>query len=164
MTSIAKTSTTRRTHRSIGLIAVALTTATALAFTAAPAMADTDDYPSAWRDSGQDSQFDDWGYYNRECTSWVAWRLHTLGFEMPYGVGNADAWDDWPRADGHTVDSTPAVNAVAQHDSTGGGHVAMVIAVNDDGTIAISEYNGDYTGHYGERTVSASDYVYLHLI
>ncbi|AGL16037.1 N-acetylmuramoyl-L-alanine amidase sle1 [Actinoplanes sp. N902-109] len=134
-----------------------------MAFTATPALADTDDYPSSWRDAPMDSQFDDWGYYNRECTSWAAWRLHTRGFEMPYAVGNADGWDDWARTAGYTVDSNPTVGAVAQHDSQGGGHVAMVTAVNGS-TVTISEYNGDYNGNYGERDVAASDFVYLHLI
>src|SRR4051812_8163035 len=42
-----------------------------------------DDYP--YKDRAQDSGFDPWGEYFRECTSWVAWALHSRnGFEMPF--------------------------------------------------------------------------------
>ncbi|MFC3454818.1 hypothetical protein [Amycolatopsis speibonae] len=36
------------------------------------AAAGTDDYPAPWRSAAQDSLLDSWGYYNRECTSFVA--------------------------------------------------------------------------------------------
>jgi len=36
-----------------------------------------DDYPAKWKDVPQDSMFDDWGMYNRECVSFVAWRLYS---------------------------------------------------------------------------------------
>jgi surface antigen len=36
-----------------------------------------DDYPSRLKNAGQDSLVDPWQFYNRECTSWVAWRLNS---------------------------------------------------------------------------------------
>jgi surface antigen len=36
-----------------------------------------DDYPSRLKNAPQDSLVDPWQFYNRECTSWVAWRLNS---------------------------------------------------------------------------------------
>jgi len=54
---------------------VAVAVAGALA-TAAPAHATTDDYPAEWRTAPLDAKRDTWGFPTRECTSFVAWRMH----------------------------------------------------------------------------------------
>lgn len=127
---------------------------------ASPAHAWTmgDDYPSKWKDVAQDSVIDDWRQYNRECTSWVAWTLHSRnGFEMPWVNGTSGA-ADWGYADrsGYGADSTPAVGSVAWWDyGDGTGHVAWVAAVN--GTkVTIEEYNANWNGKYSTRTINAS--------
>src|SRR5258707_5673367 len=50
------------------------------------AYAGTDTYPAPWAPpTAQDSMFDTWHEYNRECTSYAAWMLHSVnGFEMPF--------------------------------------------------------------------------------
>jgi hypothetical protein len=74
----------------------------------------TGDYPASWRNAAQDSLVDTWGYYNRECTSWVAWRLRGRnGYEMTRAVGNANRWGDWARGRGYAVDGTPRVGRIA---------------------------------------------------
>lgn len=119
-----------------------------------------DDYPSKWRNAPKDSVADDWLHFNRECTSWVSWALHSRnGYEMPFH-DNADMWGSRARDLGVTVDKSPAVGSVAWWD--GGYHVAWVSAVN--GTkVTIEEYNaidankdGDYDGTYGTRTINAT--------
>ena len=121
---------------------------------AAPAaFAGVDNYPSKWKSVPRDSMFDDWGEYNRECTSWVAWRLHSNNhFEMPFHA-NADKWGPRAKALGYTVNTTPAVGAVAWWSSM---HVAWVEAVNPDKTITIEEYNIGGKGKYDETTIPAS--------
>jgi surface antigen len=124
---------------------------------------DGDDYPAKWRDADKDSTFDDWGYYNRECTSWVAWALHSReDFEMPWAVGNANQWDDWATEAGYTVDDTPKAGAIAQTDDGDYGHVAYVSEVDGD-SVTIEEYNYDGEGHYHSRDVAKSDFTYLHV-
>src|SRR4051794_38883530 len=126
---------------------------------ASPANAGTDDYPSKWRDVPQDSMFDDWREYNRECTSFAAWRLYSRnGFEMPF-YANASDWGPKARALGYQVDTTPRVGSIAW--SLSPQHVAWVEAV-DGANVTIEDYNSDYTGHYGEPTVAASQYQYIH--
>lgn len=123
-------------------------------------LAGIDDYPSKWKDATQDSIQDDWGLWNRECTSFVAWRLHSRnGFELPrsnsWGIGFGEA-GDWPShalSYGYKVDNTPAVGAVAWFSY---GHVAWVESVNNNGTVTIEEYNINLDGTYNERTISAS--------
>lgn len=117
------------------------------------AYAGVDDYPAKWRSIPRDSTFDSWGEYNRECTSWVAWRLHGRnGFEMPFHA-DADQWGVKAKKLGYIVDRTPAVGAVAWWSWR---HVAWVEAVNPDGSITIEEYNHGSTGKYDERTIPAS--------
>lgn len=128
-----------------------------------PGDAPVDDYPSQWRDIPQDSVFDTWREYNRECTSFVAWRLHSRDhFEMPFHA-NANMWGPNAQALGYRVDATPTVGSVAW--TAGGsalGHVAWVQAVN--GTrITLEDYNSDAHGHYAVHyDVLASGYNYIH--
>jgi CHAP domain len=97
---------------------------------------------------------DQWGYYNRECTSFVAWRLHSRnGFEMPRAIGNANAWGSWAQSHGYVVNSTPAVGAVAWW-SASSGHVAWVEAVSGT-NVTVEEYNFTVPGGYDERTLGA---------
>src|SRR5215472_17508838 len=119
-----------------------------------------DDYP--YKDSQPDFDGGDrWGFYARECTSFVAWRMNQLagkfsnGMSGPKGAptdapiavwGNGDHWASHARNIGFRVDNTPSVGAIAHFDpgiSGAGsmGHVAYVAQVNGDGTIVIEEYN-----------------------
>lgn len=120
-----------------------------------PAMADTDNYPAKWAGVPIDSVFDDWREYNRECTSWVAWRLHSRnGFEMPFN-DNAYNWGPRAKALGYLVDQNPAPGAVAWWSS---GHVAWVESVSPDRSKAhVSEYNNPAgSGAFNQRDIAAS--------
>jgi surface antigen len=121
-------------------------------------IAPVDDYPSKWKDIAQDSVFDDWGEWNRECTSFVAFRLATRnGFAMPF-YDNADQWGPRARALGYAVDDTPAIGAVAWKAS---GHVAWVRHV-EGGTVFVEDYNVHLNGTYSEYSTPASDWKYIH--
>jgi surface antigen len=145
--------------RTLSTIACALLAVSAtVAASSSPAYAGVDDYPAQWRSASQDSTFDSWREYNRECTSFVAWRLHSRsGFEMPF-YDSATGWGTDARARGYAVNATPAAGSVAWAAS---GHVAWVEAVSGS-TVTIEDYNSDYTGHYRERTVAATTYQYIH--
>ncbi len=120
------------------------------------AYAGTDDYPAKWKNAARDSMFDSWGEYNRECTSWVAWRLHGHNsFEMPFH-GNADDWGAKAKKLGYTVNKTPAVGSVAWWDTSTRSHVAWVEAVNPNNTVTIEEYNIGGSGRYDETTIATS--------
>ncbi|TFC08836.1 cell wall-binding repeat-containing protein [Cryobacterium sp. MDB2-33-2] len=140
-----------------GLVTVVVLAASALVFAPA-ASAGTDDYPDQWKNVPIDSMFDTWREYNRECTSFVAWRLHSRnGFEMPF-FNDATGWADDARARGYTVDMNPTVGSVAWWAY---GHLAWVESVNPGGTVTVEAYNwrtvtGDHDGAYHESTYSAS--------
>src|SRR5215467_7176357 len=110
-----------------GLLALALFTTLAMGGVAfvSSASAGTDDYPTAiagchsasnpggpaftcdLKDSPQDSLIDPWREFNRECTSFVAWRLYSRnGFTMPF---HADAylWKSKAQGLAYTVDNNP---------------------------------------------------------
>jgi surface antigen len=132
------------------------------------AYASNDDYPSQWKNAAMDSMFDSWGEYNRECTSFVAWRLSSKnGYSMPFH-DNAMNWAADAKTRGIMVDSSPALGSVAYK----GNHVAWVESVSTDKTkVTLEEYNevdsnsngvyGD-DGTYSERTVAANMYQYIH--
>src|SRR6476659_4140471 len=124
-----------------------------------------DDYPARLKNAGLDALVDPWQFYNRECTSWVAWRLNSenqVAFtDYWQGVhwGNASNWRNAARSLNIPVDDNPTRGAVAwwSAGSAGSsrGHVAWVQTVSD-GAITIEEYNYLRAGFYDTRTISRS--------
>ncbi|GGA57983.1 hypothetical protein GCM10007416_33990 [Kroppenstedtia guangzhouensis] len=120
-----------------------------------------DNYPYK---TANTSGADRWGFYIRQCTSFVAWRLNQAGIPFHNTMkggrfGNAENWADNARRLGYTVNNKPAVGAVAQWNAgafghSGYGHVAYVTAV-DGSKITIEEYNYKRFS-YSRRTLPAS--------
>ena len=76
----------------------------------------------------------DYGY----CTWYVANRI-----AVPSNWGNANTWDNLAPLSGWTVSSVPRAGAIGQSNRGSEGHVAVVEAVSDDGTmIKYSDMNG----------------------
>jgi surface antigen len=125
-----------------------------------------DDYPESLRQAPRDSVIDPWRFYNRECTSFVAWRMNSTNhvdfqnFMAGGRFGSAYNWDDNARQLGYRVDNVPARGAIAESDRE--GHVAWVAAVGD-GVVTIEDYNYTHPGEYGTRTVPTSQYIYIHI-
>lgn len=139
-----------------------------VAVASTPAFAGTDDYPANLKSVAMDSTVDQWGFYNRECTSFVAWRLNATN-GIPFSnvaqtglYGNAATWKDRAIAEGKVVDNIPAVGAVAWWDF---GHVAWVESVSPDGSqVTIEDYNSTNDGTYDERTIPTSSVTkFLHI-
>jgi surface antigen len=119
-----------------------------------------DDYPAALKNRAQDSVLDDWKEFNRECTSFVAFRLASrAGFTMPF-YDDAINWGPRAQKLGYSVNDTPAIGAVAWT-TAHGGHVAWVADVQGT-NVVIEQYNADFHGHYSYATVPASSFKYIH--
>jgi surface antigen len=165
----------RSAHRSLqAILALALVAGVAL-LAAMPAVAGADDYPAQWKSARMDTIADTWRFWNRECTSFVAWRLHTRnGFELnndydrdgTLDFGNASNWASAAYSFEFPVDDTPAVGAVAWRS----GHVAWVESVGN-GTVTIEDYNGVDSNHngvfgddgtYSTRQEKTSAFQYIH--
>lgn len=90
------------------------------------------------------------GFFQGQCTSWVAQRLgqrNGFTFSNWYdGVhwGDAVDWRKAAKGLGYRVDKVPATGAVGWYAR---GHVSYVEDVNADGSVVISEMNTD--GHNG---------------
>lgn len=68
-----------------------------------------DDYPANLKNAAPDSIIDPWRLYNRECTSFTAYRLSSVNkFELPGAYGNGAQWGGRARREGYTVDMNPA--------------------------------------------------------
>ena len=112
-----------------------------------------DDYPAQWKNTQQDAVVDSWGLWNRECTSFVAYRLSSVnGYELPRAYGNATSWGTHARSQGIRVDNTPGLGSVAWNSF---GHVAWVSNVLGN-SVEIEEYNYGYTGAYHRRVIPVS--------
>lgn len=102
-------------------------------------------YPNVWCQASQDSLVDDYGYYNRECVSYVAWKRASLGKWVPMYWGNAGDW--WGRG---SADISPQYGDIVVWPYGGSspfGHVAIVES-NNGGSISVSEYNYSPRGGY----------------
>jgi surface antigen len=112
--------------------------------------------------ANEDCVPDIWGFFQRECTSFVAWRLNDAGirFHNNYdGVGegrdfsDASNWLSAAQRFGIPYDNSPSVGSVAWWSSN---HVAWVSAVDNQGYITIEEYNKNFDGNWSTRTIPAS--------
>ncbi|HVV26314.1 MAG TPA: CHAP domain-containing protein [Candidatus Saccharimonadales bacterium] len=93
------------------------------------------------------------GYDFGNCTWYVANLV-----PVPANWGNADTWAYYARLSGWTVRPTPSVGAIAQTSAGYFGHVALVKAVNGDGTVTITEMNHAGFDVVDTRTVSAAEF------
>lgn len=136
-------------------------------------------YPLKYANAPKDSITDPWGQKNRECASYVAWRVDATFHDMPkwdsdgiykYFKGHEPvsitqhsqaSWLDLARAYNIPTGSTPEQNSVAYAApgayigdnlyAAGPGHVMWVDAVKANGSIDVSEYNTDEDGAYHQR-------------
>lgn len=124
---------------------------------------------------------DPWGYFTRQCVSFVAWRMNQqMGWKegQPYPfsgstvglLGNAETWGPRLAAKGYKIDMNPAPGAIAWWGGNKGiantayGHVAVVTKVNDNGTVEIEQYNGDPPFGYSTMTLpvdNVSGYIHV---
>lgn len=113
-------------------------------------------YP--WPNEPNPAAVDPWLFFKRQCVSYTAWK-----FQAVYGQafintrpGQGSGWN-WPalaRDQGYKTSSIPTVGAVVSWPTGPGrpyGHTAWVEAINNDGTINVSEYNWVIERGYSER-------------
>jgi len=119
-------------------------------------------YPAEYCDAAHDSIVDQWGLYNRECVSYVAYvEQYVYGHQVPNfnGAGNADQWVSTLAADGAAyADGNPTVGAAVYMPIGGVGHMAVVDSVFQSGGqtwIHVSQYNfdEDLSGDYSTMDV-----------
>lgn len=114
-------------------------------------------YPEPYRSAKKDSLIDPSTCYNRECTSYCAWKVcETTGSWLKRtGDMNARNWIyRLPENGFKTVVSSPNGNKCIGVKQTGKyGHVVW-----SDGTLTITDYNWNSDGNFKEHTVTASAY------
>lgn len=106
-------------------------------------------------------QSDPWRYDVRNCTSYVAWRIHNDFGVAISGWGDAGNWDNAAVRAEYSVDMAPRVGDVAVWEGYY-GHVAFVTEVNDDGSVNVEQYNRGGTGQFSrESRVRAHKYIHI---
>lgn len=64
-----------------------------------------DDYPCNLKNAAPDTVIDPWRLFNRECTSFTAYRLSSVNhFTLPGAYGNGAQWGGRARQEGYIVD------------------------------------------------------------
>ncbi|WP_458816664.1 CHAP domain-containing protein [Leucobacter sp. HY1908] len=138
------------------------------------------DYPAKYKNLPwpytSNNIWDEWNFAYRQCTSFVAWRMNSANgvkFSNQYmGLtrwGDAGQWANSARSVGIRVDNIPEVGSIAWNGplyegASGFGHVAWVARVLDNGYIVIEEYNANWSGSYGTRTVRTDEFQgYIHV-
>lgn len=96
-------------------------------------------------------------YFWGQCVWYVANRK-----SVPAGWGNASDWLANAQAQGWSTGTEPRVGAVAWFPIGGEGHVAYTEAVNDDGTIQVSEMNVLGLGVVDYKTIDAHSVEYIY--
>jgi surface antigen len=171
----------RRARRLTVLAVTTLSTlALALPLADAASAAGGDDYP--WRTSTTNAA-DRWGFTQRQCVSFVAWREAQAGHPTSNSSqhwGSAASWDNTARALGVPISSRPRVGAIAHWNAgersawyangsarpngtitAGGyGHVGWVRAVYADGSALVEQYNMFGNRSYAAARVKAPRYLY----
>lgn len=91
-----------------------------------------------------------------QCTYYVA-----SHYQLPGNMGNADQWLQSAQNYGMATSQTAAVGDIVVYDGNGGysgyGHVAIVTAVNNDGTFVVSEMNYNAVDQVDQRTSTMQD-------
>lgn len=105
------------------------------------------------------------GYVFGYCTWYVYNERAAIGKPIGSNWGNAVSWAAYAAAAGYRVDHTPEVGAIQQNGG-GLGHVAIVVAVNDDGSYTISEMNAtagwDRVDQRSFSAAQAATYNFIH--
>lgn len=104
---------------------------------------------------GFSPQYGNNGYVYGYCTYYVASRI-----SVPKNWGNANTWDNYAQVSGWTVSSVPRVGAILQTDTGWAGHVGIVDAVSDDGSMILATDMNGWAGfgRVGSKWVPASTY------
>jgi hypothetical protein len=97
---------------------------------------------------------------NSYSPGFCTWFAKQMRPDLPNNLGNADTWFANAAAQGFSVGYEPRVGAVAAAISY--MHVAIVTAVNGDGTITVSEMNYQGWDVVSQRTTSASEFDYIY--
>lgn len=139
----------------------------------------TNDYP--YRTQSDFYAVDKWGFTQRQCVSFAAWRLAQHGDTISNkdDWGSALTWDEAARRLGHTATSRARVGAIAHWNAHEGGayysrgasrpdgrftaggygHVGWVKQVYADGSALVEQYNMGNSRSYSVMRVKAPRYL-----
>lgn len=120
-------------------------------------------YAEPWRSAPQDSLVDPSTCYNRECVSYVAWKIFELTGKWPTRTGsmNARHWVQRLAENGYTKVVTRPQNGGKYVGVTEQGTYGHVIWFEFDNVV--SEYNYSIRGGFDTRTVNLNAYKWVEI-
>ena len=119
-------------------------------------------YPEPYRSAAKDTKVDPSTCYNRECVSYVAWKIAEATGAWPKRTGdmNAKNWIYRLPSWGYKKVSAPKNGGLYVGVLTSGkyGHVVWF-----EGDRTVSEYNYGSAGNYGVRQINLSQYIWFEI-
>lgn len=119
-------------------------------------------YPEPYRSAAKDTKVDPSTCYNRECVSYVAWKIAEATGAWPKRTGdmNAKNWIYRLPSWGYKKVSAPKNGGLYVGVLTSGkyGHVVWF-----EGDRTISEYNYGSAGNYGVRQINLAQYIWFEI-
>lgn len=119
-------------------------------------------YPEPYRSAAKDTKVDPSTCYNRECVSYVAWKIAEATGAWPKRTGdmNAKEWIYRLPSWGYKKVSAPKNGGLYVGVLTSGkyGHVVWF-----EGDRTISEYNYGSAGNYGVRQINLAQYIWYEI-
>ena len=98
-----------------------------------------------------------------ECTSYAGYKTYEHWGVQIAGWSDGKYWGSVAKSRGYTVDDHPAPYTIGYSSHGAWGHVVWVEAVNFDGTIDYSEYNGHVVADFSYvKGATASQFRYIH--
>jgi surface antigen len=145
---------------------------------AKPTVRSNNSYPAVWANAPLDSVIDSWGMFNRECTSYAAFKAQQAfgnmpdwTFHAPGIVPDAASWPTLAARDFIPYGPVPKVHSIATlngghvldgHTIGPAGHAMWVEAINPDGTLHVSQYNLLGDGAYSEGDYPSTGMIFIY--
>ena len=123
-------------------------------------------YPEPYRSAPKDYYVDPSTCYSRECTSYCAWKIREVKGKWPPRTGdmNAKNWIYRLPSWGYGKVAKPKAGGKYVGVRTDGvyGHVVWFEGMSGS-NVKISEYNYNYIGGYGTRTINPAGYIWYEI-
>lgn len=120
-------------------------------------------YPAKYRNAPISSIVDKYGMYNRQCTSYAAFKVDQIWHYRILYWGNAKLWPFYAKKAGVKSSTTPRTHSVAISKKGIYGHAMFVERISGDRKrMRISEYNGAKKGGYSHRIISTKNLTYIY--
>lgn len=120
-------------------------------------------YPARLKAAPARSIVDKYGMYNRQCTSYAAFKVDQIWRYRIIYWGDAKQWPHYAKKAGQKIGHTVKTHSVAILTAGRYGHAMFVERISGDKKrMRVSEYNGAKVNGYSTRIISTKNLTYIY--